>query len=117
MSQHGHSAEALEAARRALAIRDADLADADRALAAAVADAHAAAVESIGRIEAIKADVDAAVSDQPKESAAGARELGRHLVSKNRDISAVVSEAVAVAQTKTVALKELQDRYRTRTVG
>ena len=117
MSQQGNSAAALEAARRALAARDADLADADRVLAAAVADAHAVAVESIGRIDAIKADVDAAVSDQPKDSAAGAREFGRNLVTKNRDIAAVITEAVAEAQAKTVALKELQERYRTPAVG
>jgi hypothetical protein len=117
MSQHGHSAEALEAARRALTARDADLADADRALGAALADAYAAAVESVGRIDAINAEIDAAVNDQPRDSAAGARELGRYLVSKNRDIAAVVAEAAAVAQAKTVALAELRDRYRTPQVG
>lgn len=117
MSQQGNSAAALEAARRALAARDADLADADRVLARAVADAHAIAVESIGRIDAIKADIDAAVTDQPKDSAAGAHEFGRHLIAKNRDIAAVVTEAAAVAQAKTVAVKELQERYRTPAVG
>lgn len=117
MSQQGHSAAALEAARRALADRDADLADADRVLAAAVADAHAIAVESIGRIEAIRSDVDAAVSDQPKDSASAAHEFGRHLIAKNRDIAAVVSEAAAKAEAKTVALKELQERYRPPAVG
>jgi hypothetical protein len=117
MSQQGQSAAALEAARRALAASDADLADADRALAATVADVHAIAVESIGRIDAIKAEVDAAVSDQPKGSAADAHEFGRQLVAKNRDIAAVVTEAVEVAQAKTLALKELQDRYRARAVG
>ena len=117
MSQQGTSAAALEAARRALAARDADLAEADRALAAAVADAHAVAVESIGRIDAMTADIDAAVRDRPKDSAASAHEFGRHLVAKNREIAAVITEAVEVAQTKTVVLKELQDRYRTPAVG
>lgn len=117
MSQQGHSAAALEAARRALAARDADLADADRVLAAAVADAHAIAVDSIGRIDAIKADIDAAVTDQPKGSAAGAHEFGRQLIAKNRDIAAVVTEAAAAVEAKTVALKELQERYRSPSVG
>jgi hypothetical protein len=117
MSQEGLSAAALEAARRALAARDADLADADRTLAAAVAEAHAIAVESIGRIDAIKADIDAAVTDQPKGSAAGAHEFGRHLIAKSRDIAAVVAEAATQAQAKTVVLKELQERYRTPAVG
>lgn len=113
MSQQGSSAAALAAARQALAARDADLADADRVLAAAVADAHAVAVESIGRIDAIKSEINAAVTDQPKDTAASAHEFGRHLVAKNRDIAAVVTEAAAVAQAKTVVLKELRDRYRT----
>ena len=117
MSQHGHSAAALEAARRALAARDADLAGADRVLAEAVADVHAIAVESIGRIDAINAEIDVAVSDQPKGSAAGAHEFGRQLVAKNRDITAVVTEAVEVAQAKTLVLKELQERYRPQTAG
>lgn len=117
MSQQGNSAAALEAARRALTARDAELADADRTLAAAVADAHAAAVESIGRIDAIKSDIDAAVSDRPKDSAASAHEFGRHLVAKNRDIAAVVTEAVKVAQAKTIALKALQEHYRSPAVG
>ena len=117
MSQQGHSGAALEAARRALAARDVDLADADRVLAETVADVHAIAVESIGRIDTIKAEIDAVVRDQPKSSAAGAHEFGRHLVARNRDIAAVVSEAVEVAQAKTLALKELQDRYRSRAVG
>lgn len=117
MSQQGNSAAALQAARAALAARDADLAAADRALAAAVAEAHAAAVESIGRIDAIKSEVDAAVSDQPRDSAASAHEFGRNLVARNRDIAAVVTEAAAVAHAKTVALKELQDRYRVPSVG
>ena len=113
MSQQGTSAAALEAARRALAARDADLADADRVLSAAIADAHAIAATSIGRLDAIKTEINAAVSEQPKDSAASAQEFGRHLVAKNREIAAVVTEAVEVAEAKTVVLKELQDRYRT----
>lgn len=117
MSQQGNSAAALEAARLALAARDADLADADRVLAAAVADAHAVAVDSIGRIDAIKTEINASVSDQPKDSTGSAHEFGRHLVAKNREIAAVVTEAVEMAKAKTVVLKELQDRYRTSAGG
>lgn len=112
MSAQGESAGALDAARRALVARDADLADADRALAEAVAGAHAIAVDSISRIDAIKADIDSAVTDQPRDNAGAAHEFGRHLVRKNRDIAAVVSEAIAAANAKTIALKELQGRYR-----
>ena len=112
MSQHGDSPDALEAARRVLAARDADLADADQALAAALAGAHALAVESIGRLDAISADLDAAATEAPGDSPAAAHELSRDLVAKNRDIAAVVSEARAAARAKTVAIKHLTQRYR-----
>jgi hypothetical protein len=108
----GDSSEALAAARRSLAARDAELADADRALIDAVADAHAMAVESIGRIDTIASAVENAATDQPKDNPAGAREVGRYLVAKNREIAEVVSEAKAAAEAKTIALKELTERYR-----
>lgn len=112
MSQHGESPDSLESARQALAGRDADLAAADRDLADALAGAHALAVESIGRIEAISAELDAVTTNAPGDSPAGAHELGRHLVAKNRDIAAVVSETKVAVHVKAVALKELTDRYR-----
>lgn len=117
MAQAGDSAETLGEARRLLAARAADLADADRALAEAVADAHALAVESIGRIDAISSEVESAASDQPKENAADAREVGRNLVARNREIADVVREAKAVAEAKTIALRELTERYRTSSSG
>jgi hypothetical protein len=117
MPQFGDTADALEAARRLLAARDADLFDADRALAEAIHGAHAIAVDSIDRIDAITAEVETAATDHPKDTAAGAREVGRHLLAKNREIAAVISEARAAAEAKTVALKELTDRYRPRANG
>ena len=112
MGQVGDSGDALESARQVLAARDADLADADRALADAVAAAHALAVESLSRIDAISDDVEAAATDQPKDSPAGARDVSRHLVAKNREVAEVVNVAKAAIQAKTVALKELTGRYR-----
>ena len=111
MVQAGNSADALAAARRALAARDADLADADRALAETLAGAHAIAVESIGRLEAISAEIDSAATEQSHDSAAGAREVSRQLVARNREITEVISAAKAAVDAKTVALKELTGRY------
>jgi hypothetical protein len=112
MSQLGDSPGALEAAQRALAVRDAELAAADRALAEVIGEAHALAVESIGPREPIGAEIDSAAVEAPRDSPATACELSRHLVDKNRDITAVVGEAKAAAHAKAVALKELTDRYR-----
>ena len=112
MGQVGDSGDALESARQVLAARDADLADADRALADAVAAAHALAVEALSRIDAISDDVEAAATDQPKNGPAGARDVSRHLVAKNREVAEVITEAEIAVQAKTVALRELTGRYR-----
>lgn len=114
MSQAGDSGEALEAARRALAARDADLADADRVLAQTVREAHSVAVEAIGRIEAIGSDIEAVVTVR-REGAAEGREIGRQLVAKNREIADAVAEAKASAHAKTAVLQQLMDRYRPHT--
>jgi hypothetical protein len=111
MVQAGNSADALAAARRALAARDADLADADRALAETLAGAHAIAVESIGRLETISAEIDSAATEQSHDSAAGAHEVGRQLVAKSREITEVITSAEAAVDAKTVALRELTGRY------
>jgi hypothetical protein len=110
------SGDALEAARRLLAARDADLADADRLLTETVAGAYRIAAESIRRIETIATEVEA-VTDQPRDSAAGGREVGRHLVAKNRELADVVSEAQGAIEAKTAVLKELTERYRTPSPG
>ena len=111
MVQAGNSADALAAARRALAARDAALADADRALAETLAGAHAIAVDSIGRLEAISVEIDSAATEQSNDSAAGAHEVGRQLVARNREITEVITSAEAAVGAKTVALRELTGRY------
>lgn len=112
MSQYGDSADALQAARRVLAARDADLAAADREVARVLQDAHALAVESIGRIDAIDAELDATDIRPPGDTPAAARDLSRQLIARNRDVAAVVREAQESAHAKAVALQDLTDRYR-----
>jgi hypothetical protein len=110
MAEFGDSSGALASARRALAARDAELVAADRALAEAVAGAHALAVASTGRIDAIAAELDA-TTEAPRDNPAAARELSRHLVGKNREIAAIIAEAQAAAHAKAVALQELIASY------
>lgn len=112
MSQYGDSPDSLQAARRALHARDDEIAAADRDLVEVLNDAHALALESIGRIEAIDAGLDDAAAQPPGDSPPAARELSRHLIARNREIAAVVSEAQAAAQAKVVAIEKLTDRYR-----
>ena len=73
--------------------------------------AHALAVDSIGRIDAITAEVEDVAAQQSKDSPAEAREVGRHLVAKNREIAEVVQAAKAEVDAKTIALKQLTERY------
>lgn len=110
MALAGEPGGALDEARRLLAARDADLAEADLMLAATLADAHGIAVDAIGRIEAISTGIDAAAGG-PRDTAAGAREVARNLVARNREIADVVREAVAAVDAKTVVLKQLIGRY------
>lgn len=117
MAQAGETGDALEAARRRLAARDADLADADRVLAATLADAHGIAVDAIGRIDAIASDIDSAATDQPRDTAGAAREVSRNLTAKNRELTAVVREARDAIHAKTVVLQSLSDRYQSRESG
>ncbi|MCW1958957.1 MAG: DUF4226 domain-containing protein [Mycobacterium sp.] len=111
MAQAGESGDALRAARRRLVARDTDLADADRLLAAAVADAHAIAVESIARIEAIRSEIESGAAAGPGDTAAAAREMGRQLVARNREIADLVRDAQDAVDAKTVVLKQLFARY------
>ena len=108
----GETGEALDAARGALAARDGDLAAADSALIALLGAAHRTAADCARRIDAVRAEIKAAVARGPAGSAASAREFGAFLVAKNREIIGIVTEARADAAAKTVALQSLGERYR-----
>jgi hypothetical protein len=112
--QEGESGTELASARAALTARDADLAEADRLLVEVVAAAHALAAESIARIEAIKADLDAVASGPSPDSPAAAHDATRLLVAKQREIADIVNDARAAAEAKTVVLQNLIERYRLR---
>lgn len=112
--QEGESGTELASARAALTARDADLAEADRVLAELVASAYAIAAESIARIEAIQADIDAVASGPPPDGPAAAHDVTRLLVAKQREIAGAVSDARAAVEAKTVVLQSLIERYRHR---
>jgi hypothetical protein len=115
--EEGESGTDLGSARAALAARDAELAEADLLLAEVVGAAHAVATESIARIEAIAADIEAVASGPPPESPASAHDLSRLLVGKQRAIAAAVNEARSAAEAKTLVLQHLIERYRHQSLG
>ncbi len=110
MDQVGESGQGLASARAGLAARDAALADADRELTETLAAAHAVAVDSIARIEAIRADLDG-LAGRSSESPAEAHELNKLLIARQHEIAAVVREAEAATGSKTAVLQRLIMRY------
>jgi hypothetical protein len=112
--QDGLSIGAIGQRETALSKRHTASADADRVLAEALASAHAATVEGVRRLDAIAAEIDAAVSNRAAfsiDTAVGAREFQRFLVVKQREIMAVVSEARELDGAKKAVLDSLGEHY------
>lgn len=114
--QAGRSIEAIGEGQAALARQHAAAAEADRALADALASAHAATVEGLRRLDAIAAEIDHAVANQTAmglDTAMGAREFQKFLVGKQREILAVVSDAHELDVAKKAVLEKLTTHYTT----
>jgi len=114
VEQGGLSITAIGDQQAALSTRHTAASEADRALADALASAHAATVEGIRRLDAIAAEIDSAVTNQAAfsiDTAVGAREFQRFLVAKQREISAVVSDAQELGSAKTAVLDRLGEHY------
>ncbi|GAY13956.1 DUF4226 domain-containing protein [Mycobacterium sp. shizuoka-1] len=113
MAEHaGASADALESARSWLAARDRELAEADAQLADVVSSAHAAATEAIRRLDAVNAEIEAAVAQRAELAPPEGRELARFLLAKQREVSDILTAARADSAAKAVVLQHLLDRYR-----
>ena len=112
--QAGRSIAAIGEQQAAASTRHVAAADADRALVQALADAHAATVEAVGRLDEIAAEIDSAVANQAAlglDTALGAREFQKFLIAKQREISTVVSNAREVDSAKKAALETLREHY------
>lgn len=103
--------EQLAVAGAALVATDARLAEADRLLIEAVRSAHRVAVESIRELEAVRAQIDAAVARRRTDTAAAAQEMSRFLLDANRRIAEIVRAARAESAAKAVALQALRGQY------
>jgi hypothetical protein len=112
--QAGHSAIAVRAAQMALSSRFAGATEADRALAEALAGARAAALEALRRLDEIEADIESVVAHQETlalDTPAGARELQRFLIAKQREIAAIISATAAEDEAKKAVLEGLSAGY------
>jgi hypothetical protein len=113
MAEHaGASGEALESARTLLAARDRDLAQADAELADVVSGAHAAATEAIRKLDAVTAEIEAAVAQRAVAAPSEGREFARFLIAKQHEIRDILTTARTDADAKVVVLQQLLDRYR-----
>jgi hypothetical protein len=114
VEQTGPSVAAIRARQAALAERHTTVADADRVLAEALASAHTEIRESVRRLDAIAAEIDLAVSGQADpavDTPLGAREFQKFLVTKQREIAAVVAHAHEFAQAKRAVFEGLRTQY------
>ena len=112
--QVGRSIGAIGERQAALSTRHIAAADADRALADALAEAHAANAEAVRRLDGIAAEIDDAVGNQAAlalDTAMGAREFQKFLIDKQREISAVVSNAREIGEAKKAVLDTLREHY------
>jgi hypothetical protein len=112
--QAGRSIGAIGEGQAALARQHAAAAEADHALAEALASAHAATVESVRRLDAIAAEIERAVANQTAiglDTSMGAREFQRFLIAKQREIQAVVAEAHELDAAKKALLEKLSVHY------
>ncbi len=106
----GDSRDALVSAGEALTAQTRSVAAADRILADTVRGAYVVASESLRRITVLQSEIDAAVA-LPVRGYAGAGELHRFLLDKNRQLTVILSEANSSAAAKTVVLQQLSDSY------
>jgi hypothetical protein len=112
--QAGRSIGAIAEGQAALARQHGAAAEADHALAEALAKAHAATVDGVGRLDAIAAEIDTAVANQTAlglDTALGAREFQRFLIAKQREILSVISEARELATAQKAVLEKLAAGY------
>jgi hypothetical protein len=112
--QAGRAIGAIAEGQAALARQHGAAAEADRALAEALAKAHTATVEGAARLDAIAAEIDRAVANQAAlglDTAMGAREFQRFLIAKQREILTVIAGARELAAAQKAILEKLAADY------
>lgn len=113
MAEHvAAGGEALQASRTTLAARDRELAAADAELAAVLTAAHDTATEAVRRLDALSAEIEAAVTQRAVTAPYEGREFARFLLDKQHQIADILTTARAESEAKAVVLQRLKDRYR-----
>ena len=112
----GETNRMLGVAGAALAAGDEALAAADRVLAQTLATARATAVESVRRIDVVRAGVHALIARGAAGSHLGGAVAAGHLAgvvaAGHREVIAAVTEARSVSSANATVLRDLSSRYR-----
>jgi hypothetical protein len=114
--QSGPSMAAIQAKQTGLAARDRATADADRVLADTVLGAHTATVAAADRLDAIAAEIDDCVRNQSAfavDTSLGAREFQKFLITRHRELVAIVTEAQRDDAARATLLESLRSQYST----
>lgn len=106
--------DARSVAVATLAERARDLSEADRELSDLLLETHELSTVAVARLDQISAHIESTVRADPTASPVEAREFSRLLLDKHREIIAIVEQARADVEAKTIALQALSDRYRLR---
>ncbi|KAA8966473.1 DUF4226 domain-containing protein [Mycobacterium sp.] len=112
--QASSSVAAVRARQAALLHRHGELTDADHAVVAALRHAYAATVEGVNRLDAISAEIEAAVQNQAAlavDTPMGARAFHKFLLAKQREIISIVTAARELDHANKAALESLRGRY------
>lgn len=112
--QSGPSVAAIQAKQAVLADRYGAAAEADQILAEVTRSGYAGSVAARRQLDTIAAEIGACVQDSatfPAATPLGAREFQRLLLSKQREIIAIVVDAQQDASTKRQLLEALPARY------
>lgn len=112
--QAGFSVGAIRTRQAALFDQHNSVVDADRVFAELLAGAHAAVRESVGRLDAIAAEIDGAVADESEpgiDTPLRAREFQRFLIAKQREIAAIVARTHDIQRAKKAVLEGLREHY------
>jgi hypothetical protein len=103
--------DVIESARTALARRDKALADADKDLNIALREAGRVAVVAAQRLDAVRAEIDAAVLTQAVGAPLEGRRFARFLLTSQQLITDIVTQSKSEVEAKTAVLQQLRFHY------
>jgi hypothetical protein len=107
----GSLSDVIELARTAVALRDRILSDADHDLNAALCDAGQVALTAVEKLDAMRAEIAAAVSMHALGIPLDGRQFARFLLARQHLIADIVMQSKSNVEAKTAVLQQLRFHY------